>query len=141
MSILFYLVIFIFGTAIGSFLGVVVDRLVSKESIWKGRSHCDHCRHSLQALDLIPVISFFLLCQKCRYCHKKLSSFYPLIEILTGLSFLSACLVISQQSLYLFMQLPYQFLTLYYCSLISSLIVIFFVDFKYGIIPFKVVLF
>jgi len=141
MEVFFYFLIFIFGAAIGSFLGVIVDRLASKESIWKGRSHCDHCRRNLQAGDLIPILSFFLLGQKCRYCHKKLSWFYPLIECITGVSFVAASNVIFQQSGILFLQLSYQLLALYYFSLISCLIVIFFADLKYGIIPFRIVLF
>jgi len=141
MAILFYLLVFIFGTAIGSFLGVVVDRLASKESILKGRSHCDHCRHTLGALDLVPVLSFFILKQKCRYCHKKLSWFYPVIEITTGITFLIASVAIFQNQYFLFEQLNYKILLFYYFALIGSLIVILFADFKYGIIPFKVVLF
>jgi len=140
MAFLLNLLLFILGTAIGSFLGVVVDRLVSKESIWKGRSHCDHCRHNLAAHDLIPVISFLLLGQKCRYCHKKLSWFYPIIELVTGVTFLAVSLVVFQLPGNILI-LEYQLLAIYYFVLISCLIVIFFADLKYGIIPFKIVLF
>ncbi len=136
-----YFLIFILGAAIGSFLGVVVDRLASKESFWMGRSHCDHCRHKLQPLDLIPILSFFLLHRKCRYCHKELSLFYPFIELLSGFFILLSCWVIFQDSIMAFSQLSLQLLALYYCSLIASLLVIFFADLKYGIIPFKIVLF
>src|SRR6266566_5064469 len=118
MVILFYILVFIFGTAVGSFLGVIVDRLASKEAIWKGRSHCDHCRHNLQAIDLIPLLSFFLLGEKCRFCHKKLSWFYPLIELITGLAFLTTSMVVFQQSDLLLTQVSYQVLALYYISLI-----------------------
>jgi leader peptidase (prepilin peptidase)/N-methyltransferase len=91
---LFYLFIFILGSTVGSFLGVIVDRLSSKESIWKGRSHCDHCRHILGVLDLFPIFSFLLLGGKCRYCHKKLSWFYPSIEICTAVVYVVAIFVI-----------------------------------------------
>ena len=141
MIVLFYLLIFILGTAVGSFLGVVVDRLASREPIWKGRSHCDHCRHNLHAIDLIPLVSYFLLGRKCRYCHKKLSWFYPFIELCTGMSFVLIFFAVFQQSSYLIAQIPYQFLALYYFTLISSLLVIFFADIRYGIIPFKIVIF
>lgn len=141
MIFLFSLFIFIIGTAVGSFLGVVVDRLASKEQIWKGRSHCDHCRHNLAPIDLIPLVSFFLLKQKCRYCHKKLSLFYPIIELITGVVFLLVGLAIMQHTGYFITQTAYIVISLYYCVLVSCLIVIFFTDFRYGIIPFKVVLF
>jgi prepilin signal peptidase PulO-like enzyme (type II secretory pathway) len=137
----FYFLIFILGTAIGSFLGVVVDRLASKEPIWKGRSHCDHCRHHLGPLDLVPLVSYFLLGRKCRYCHKELSWFYPIIELCTGLAFVAAGYTVFHNSLVQASLLSYQLLALYYFSLVSSLLVIFFADFKYGIIPFKAVVF
>jgi len=141
MSLLFLLLIFIFGTAVGSFLGVVVDRINSKEPIWKGRSHCDHCRHKLHAGDLIPLLSFFLLQRKCRYCHKELSRFYPLIEACTGVAYVAAGYVVFQQYGYFVGQTIYQLLVLYYFALIGALLAIFFADLRYGIIPFKIVAF
>ncbi len=141
MFALFYFFIFSFGAAIGSFLGVIVDRMNSKEPIWKGRSHCDHCRHTLHPLDLIPLLSFFLIGGKCRYCHKKLSVLYPLVEGITGISFVAAAYVVFGQSFYLIGMLPYQLMALYYFILLSALITIFFTDLRFGIIPFKLVAF
>jgi leader peptidase (prepilin peptidase)/N-methyltransferase len=141
MLVLFYLLILIFGTAVGSFLGVIVDRLSSKEPVWKGRSHCDHCRHTLHFLDLIPVVSFFILGRKCRYCHKQLSWFYPMIELTTGLAFLAAGYTVFHYAGSLIAQPQFQLLLLYYFSLIGALLVIFFADLRFGIIPFKVVVF
>ena len=141
MIFIFYLLLFILGTAVGSFLGVVVDRLSSHESIWKGRSHCDHCRHNLGVMDLIPILSFFLLGRKCRYCHKKLSWFYLLIEACTGAVYIAAGYVVFGSYGFLLSQLPYQLMTLYYFLLTGALIAIFFTDLRYGIIPFKAVIF
>lgn len=141
MELLFYSFIFIFATAIGSFLGVIVDRLMNNEQIWKGRSHCDHCRHNLHWKDLIPVISFFWVKRKCRYCHQKLSWFYPLIEVFTGILLTFVLFVVFRESWSLIINPNYLILSLYYTALVSSLIVIFFTDLKYGIIPFKVVIF
>jgi leader peptidase (prepilin peptidase)/N-methyltransferase len=147
MIIFIYFILFFFGTAIGSFLGVVVERMSNTESIWKGRSHCDHCRHNLHVFDLIPVFSFFLLGKKCRYCRQQLSWFYPIIELLTGVSFIFVFYSALQTSLYLLsaFQAPllveFLFNVLYYWALISSLIVIAFTDIRYGIIPFKIVIF
>jgi leader peptidase (prepilin peptidase) / N-methyltransferase len=133
---LFYFLIFVFGTAIGSFLGVIVDRMASNEPIWKGRSHCDHCRHTLHPLDLIPIFSYLFLERKCRYCHKELNWFYPFIEACTGLAFVAAASVIMQSGI-VFYQLQFYIVALYYIFLISSLLVIFFTDWRYGIIPFR----
>jgi prepilin signal peptidase PulO-like enzyme (type II secretory pathway) len=136
---LFYLFIFILGSSVGSFLGVIVDRLSSKESIWKGRSHCDHCRHILGALDLFPIFSFLLLGGKCRYCHKKLSWFYPSIEICTAIVYIAASFVVFAGLGQLVLQSHDLFLFSYYLILSSALIVIFFTDLRYGIIPFNAV--
>ncbi len=81
------LIYFIFGLIVGSFLNAVIFRLHSKESFLKGRSHCPHCNHVLGPSDLIPVISFLVLRGRCRYCKKKISVQYPIIEIFTGAVF------------------------------------------------------
>src|SRR3989344_8948085 len=73
------LVIFINGTAVGSFLNVVIDRTTRRESIL-GRSYCEHCRATLKTIDLVPIISFAVLGAKCRYCRKPLSWQYPAVE-------------------------------------------------------------
>src|SRR6478752_8875134 len=122
MNVFYCVYFFILGTAVGSFLGVVVDRLASKESIWKGRSHCDHCRHNLGGFDLIPLVSYFVLGRKCRYCHKELSWFYPIIEFCTGFVFLAAGYTIFHQSFLAVSLLSYQLLTIYYFSLLSCLL-------------------
>lgn len=138
-----YLFLFIFGTAIGSFLNVVIDRLVNEESIM-GRSHCDYCKHKLGVLDLIPILSFFLIGKKCRYCKKKLSWYYPVIEFVTGVMFLIIWIYLPQSLLgeglrklptALFM------IRFIYLGIISALIVVFFSDLKYHIIPDQVQVF
>ncbi|OGE74074.1 MAG: hypothetical protein A3I07_01335 [Candidatus Doudnabacteria bacterium RIFCSPLOWO2_02_FULL_42_9] len=80
-------IVFVFGLIVGSFLNAVIFRLHSSESIIRGRSHCVHCKHELSPMDLIPVVSFMILSGKCRYCHKKISWQYPLVELVTGLVF------------------------------------------------------
>lgn len=86
MFLLAFLV-FIFGTIIGSFLNVVIDRADMKESPAKGHSFCPYCYKTLVWWELIPVLSFFLLKGKCFSCKHKLSWQYPLVESGTGLFF------------------------------------------------------
>ena len=81
-------IIFIFGLIVGSFLNAVIYRLHSKESFWKGRSHCVHCKHELSAADLFPVLSYVFLGGRCRYCRAKISMQYPIVELATGIIFL-----------------------------------------------------
>src|SRR3972149_10542936 len=80
------LTIFVFGSSIGSFLNVLIDRLPKEESI-NGRSHCDYCKKKIAWYDLFPIISFFILGGKSRCCRKKLSWQYPAVEFVTGLVF------------------------------------------------------
>lgn len=77
------------GLIIGSFLNVVIARADTNNSPFSGRSQCPNCSHTLGALDLIPVVSFLLLRRKCRYCKKKISWQYPLVEMLTAFVFAS----------------------------------------------------
>lgn len=61
-------------------------------SIVNGRSMCPDCRHELAAKDLVPVLSWLSLKGKCRYCHKPISWQYPLVELATGLLFITSYL-------------------------------------------------
>ncbi len=77
---------FIFGTCIGSFLNVLIWRLPREKGVG-GRSECPNCKHELAGYDLVPVLSYIFQKRKCRYCEKKISPRYALIEIVTGLFF------------------------------------------------------
>lgn len=50
-------------------------------------SRCMECGKRLLARDLVPVLSFFLLRGRCRYCHAQISWQYPLVELATGILF------------------------------------------------------
>ena len=79
---------FIIGTVLGSFYNVVGYRLPKEESVLNPKhSYCTHCNKRLKWYELIPVLSYFIQGGKCRYCRNKISFFYPVIEILTGLLF------------------------------------------------------
>ncbi len=85
LNIFFLLVLFIFGTAVGSFTSVVIYRLHHKKrGILRGRSECTNCETTLQPLDLIPIVSYLSLRGKCRYCNKEISYMYPLLELISG---------------------------------------------------------
>lgn len=81
--------ILIYGLLIGSFLNVCIYRIPKEESIAFPPSHCTSCEKRIKWYDLIPVISYVFLKGKCRYCGKKISIRYPLIELLTGVFFLA----------------------------------------------------
>ncbi len=78
---------------IGSFLGLVIDRLPAGRPIVLGRSVCDHCGETLGWRDLLPLLSFLLQRGRCRYCGQPLSTFYPLIELAALAIAISAALM------------------------------------------------
>src|SRR4030042_3292513 len=78
---------FILGAAVGSFLNVVAYRTVHGGSIFFDHSACPHCKKKLKPLDLVPILSYFLLKGRCRYCGEKISPQYPLVEPATGTFF------------------------------------------------------
>lgn len=67
----------------GSFLNVLAYRLIQGESIIRPRSFCPHCKNCIAWYDNIPVISWLLLCGRCRNCKNNISFLYPFIELLT----------------------------------------------------------
>lgn len=129
MVLLFYLVSFLLGLAIGSFLNCVIYRLEKEESLM-GRSYCPGCKHTLGWLDLIPLFSFLFLGGRCRYCGAKISVQYPLVEMLTGLVFV--LIVANSAEISHFLNLAF----LFYIA--SVLLVIFIYDLKHFIIPDKI---
>ena len=79
---------FVIGSCIGSFLNVVALRLQKEEDFIRGHSHCVTCLHELNWKDLIPVFSWVWLKGKCRYCGREISSRYWVVEVCSGCSFL-----------------------------------------------------
>ena len=126
-------IIFLLGIAIGSFLNCVIYRLENGQSFLKGRSFCPHCKHRLSWQDLIPLLSFLILRGKCRYCQQKISLQYPLVELATGLLFVSIFNFQLLPTLSLFITTLYLFITS------SFLIIIFVYDLKHYIIPDKII--
>jgi len=81
--------IFAFGCCVGSFLNVVIYRLPRDKSIITPPSACPACGKRIHFYDNIPLISWLLLGAKCRYCKASISPRYFIIELLTGLIFVS----------------------------------------------------
>ena len=138
---MFYLV-FIFGLVFGSFLNVIVYRLKSGGSNGLSRSFCPNCRTILRWYDLIPIFSFIFLRGRCRYCHKKISWQYPIVETLSGLVWVLVAYKSNFQfSIFNFQSISnFQFLNfIYYIFILSALLVIAVYDFKWKIIPDKII--
>lgn len=86
--IIYLLLLTILGLLLGSFANVCVYRIPAGGSVVRPGSHCCACQTPIAWYDNIPIFSFILLRARCRRCGASISWQYPLVELLTGLSFL-----------------------------------------------------
>jgi leader peptidase (prepilin peptidase)/N-methyltransferase len=77
----------LFGLLIGSFLNVCIYRWPRDLSVVKPRSSCVSCGHMIAWYDNVPLLSYALLRGRCRACAAKIYWRYPVVELLTALSF------------------------------------------------------
>lgn len=82
--IFLYVYMFVIGSCIASFINVVIYRVPLGINIAKGRSFCPKCHKTLKPYDMIPVLSWFILGGKCRFCKEPISKRYPIIEFIGG---------------------------------------------------------
>ena len=75
-----------FGSVILSRRGDATTRKQASSILW-GRSECPTCKHRLYPYDLIPLLSFLFQWGKCRYCHRKISWLYPILELGSAMIF------------------------------------------------------
>lgn len=66
---------------VGSFIGMMIDRLPEAGMLAEGRSHCAQCGAGLTALDLVPVASWLAGRGRCRHCGAWIGWFYPAVEL------------------------------------------------------------
>lgn len=123
-----FIILFVLGVCVGSFLNVLADRLPSEENIFLGRSHCDWCRKPLRWFELIPVVSFVLQTGRCRRCKRSLSIAYPIVEGITGFAFA-----------WFWFQSGSTVSYVYALCMFSVFLVLFVADVKYQILPDSVI--
>ncbi len=124
----FFILAFIFGTIIGSFLNVVIARYNTGMTLG-GRSKCFSCNTTLRWFELIPLVSFLIQHAQCRRCKSKISWQYPLVEIGVGVLFVL-----------IFWHFPpisieASFTTVYHLLIAALLVVITVYDARHKIIP------
>ncbi len=129
MEIISFATVAVIGLAIGSFLNVVIYRLPRKIGFFLSRSVCPACSQKLKWYHNIPLVSYLGLRGKCAFCGKKISFRYPLIESLNALAYL-----------YFFWQFSLQPEFFIYSFLASILLVVFFIDLDFMIIPDSITL-
>ncbi len=136
METLLGIIIFFFGTIIGSFLNVVIYRFNTGRTLG-GRSMCFSCGKTLHWHELVPLASYIFQDGKCTKCKSKISGQYPLVEAITGFMFVFvafkfAYLLPASMTLFLV-------LVTFSAYLWCLLIVISVYDFKHKIIPDRLV--
>jgi leader peptidase (prepilin peptidase)/N-methyltransferase len=124
-----YLIVASVGLLIGSFLNVCIYRIPRGLSIVFPSSHCTSCSTPIHPWDNIPVLSYLILGGKCRKCSAGISFRYPLVEALNAVLY---CAVL--------WRFGFGWSSLFYAVLVSSLIVITFIDIDFQIIPDRITL-
>jgi len=97
---IWFVIIFAFGSCVGSFLNVVVFRLPRDKSLIRPPSACPACGRPIRFYDNIPLISWMILGAKCRYCKSPISPRYFIIELLTALLFTGLFILYFRTGLY-----------------------------------------
>lgn len=133
----------LFGACIGSFLNVCIYRIPMDLSVVTPRSFCMKCQRTIPWYFNIPVLSYFMLRGKCRYCKAPFSFRYAFVELLTALLFILVCAafppagtapILGMRPLPSLASVPVLWL------FISGLIIGTFVDFDHYILPDSVTL-
>lgn len=124
MNYVIYIILFLLGSIIGSFLNVVVLRYNTGLSPLKGRSKCFSCGRQLFWQDMVPILSFLIQSGRCRYCGASISIQYPLVEFMAGLLLPLVYIRMDFSSDFIF------FLFIFYILLAISIY-----DFRHKIIP------
>jgi prepilin signal peptidase PulO-like enzyme (type II secretory pathway) len=76
-----FVIIFLTGTAIASFIGSLAYRVPRGISILHPPSFCPACGNRIRACDLVPILSYVLLRGRCRECGGRISPANLLLEI------------------------------------------------------------
>jgi prepilin signal peptidase PulO-like enzyme (type II secretory pathway) len=152
--------LFVLGLCMGSFAGATVWRLrarqlvqdkadgevvdkkeyvallpLTKATVTTDRSRCLHCGHELSWYDLLPLVSWASTGGTCRYCHKKIGNFEPLIEISVAVFFIASYVLWPEQ-----LQTPLALLQFGLWLVAGVLLAVLFAyDLKWFILPDRIV--
>ena len=83
---LIYVLVFVIGACIGSFLNVVIYRVPNEKSLLPG-SACPNCGSKIKPYHNVPILGWLFLGGKCAGCKDAISWRYPAIELLTAIVF------------------------------------------------------
>jgi leader peptidase (prepilin peptidase)/N-methyltransferase len=118
----------VFGLSIGSFVGVVADRVPRKESIVRPPSHCTNCGAPLRSIDNLPVVSYLILRGLCRACGVHIPPRDLYVELTTALLFAAVA-----------WRLPTFWSVPAYCLLAAGLVALSAIDIEHKLLPRSVI--
>ena len=125
-----YIIIFLLGLALGSFLNSWIWRHHENVRVSRGRSMCPCCRRQLRWYENIPVVSYLFLGGKCRTCKSIIPQHFVWVELIIALLFVFMTYyhveIASQFRIYIFHR---------DILFVSILAVIFIYDYLYKEIP------
>lgn len=76
---------------------LVQKSALNNQKFKSDKSKCLHCQHQLTWYDLVPVVSWLMLCGKCRYCGRKIGWTEFLTEAALGVLFAASYLLLSEK--------------------------------------------
>ena len=126
-DVFLYIIVFLSGSVIGSFLNVCIYRIPRGLSIIIPSSRCPSCNNPIYPWDNIPMVSYILLRGKCRFCKQKISFQYPAVEFLNAILYVLVLWRFGPHSSWFLFPLGY-------FAFVSSLIVITFIDIEFQIV-------
>ncbi len=123
-SLLFRVLAFVLGAAIGSFLNVCIYRLPRSLSVNEPRrSFCPACKKQIPWHQNLPLLSWIFLRARCANCGGRIAFRYFAVEVLTALLFLAV-----------WVSFPWD-IAIAYWVFVSLCIAGTFIDFEHFIIP------
>lgn len=68
------------------FYGSLSKRRENIGKVFLEESHCIQCNQKIPVIHLLPVLSWFILRGKCQKCKNPIELFYPITELIFGLT-------------------------------------------------------
>lgn len=96
-----YILVFILGTLVGSFVSNWVYRSLKEESVARGRSKCEHCKENLKPINLVPIFSYLKQRGRCSFCGEDIRREIFYSEVLMATVFLTAYILLGPSANYI----------------------------------------
>ena len=122
-DVFLYVLVFVVGAAIGSFLNVVVYRVPNELSLMTS-SACPNCKAGIKFYHNVPIFGWLMLGGKCANCKQPIAWRYPAVELLTALVF-----VLTYWQIGLTVMLPVALV------FVATMIALLFIDAEHMILP------